>query len=86
MLKCPNCGERSVYDYRFGGEVTARPAPSDSGEEWTRYFYFRKNEAGLQREWWYHKYGCRRWFLAERNTLNNRVEGTYWPGASSARS
>ncbi|MGH8057176.1 MAG: hypothetical protein ACREOH_08065 [Candidatus Entotheonellia bacterium] len=23
--------------------------------------------------------GCRRWFLARRDTRNNEVERTYWP-------
>ena len=79
LLKCPNCGKRGVYDFRFGGEVTTRPLPEDPENVWINYFYFKKNVAGVQKEWWYHKYGCRRWFIAERNTLNNTVETTYWP-------
>ena len=80
LLDCPNCGSRSVNDFRFGGEVTVRPSPGDSEETWAAYFYLSKNVAGIQQEWWYHKYGCRRWFQAQRDTLNNRVESTYWPG------
>ncbi len=79
LLKCPGCGERGSYDFRFGGELTSRPSPDDSPYVWTRYHYYKKNEAGLQREWWYHKFGCRRWFQAERDTLNNRIERTFWP-------
>lgn len=86
LLNCPNCGSRSVNDYRYGGEVTARPSPGDSEETWSAYFYVRKNVAGLQREWWYHKYGCRRWFQAERNTLNNEVSTTFWPGEGPGQS
>ena len=86
LLNCPNCGSRSVNDYRYGGEVTARPSPGDSEETWSAYFYVRKNVAGLQREWWYHKYGCRRWFQAERNTLNNEVSATFWPGEGPGQS
>lgn len=86
LLNCPNCGSRSVNDFRYGGEVTARPSPGDTEEKWAAYFYVRKNVAGLQREWWYHKYGCRRWFQAERNTLNNRVSATYWPGEGASES
>ena len=80
LLSCPNCGPRSVNDFRFGGEVSTRPSPGDPEETWSAYFYLSKNVAGLQQEWWYHKYGCRRWFHAHRNTLNNRVSATYWPG------
>lgn len=25
LLGCPNCGQRSVYEFRFRREVTARP-------------------------------------------------------------
>ena len=26
LIPCPNCGKRSVYEFRFGGEVKTRPA------------------------------------------------------------
>lgn len=79
LLRCPNCGERSVGDFRFGGEVTSRPDRDASLQEWTHYYYFRKNESGVQREWWYHKFGCRKWFLAVRDTRTNQVKETSWP-------
>jgi heterotetrameric sarcosine oxidase delta subunit len=79
LLRCPNCGERSAYDFRFGGEALTRPSLDASSQDWVHYFYFRKNEAGVQREWWYHRLGCRKWFLAERDTRNNTVLRTYWP-------
>lgn len=80
LLDCPNCGERDVYEYRFGGEEMVRPNPDASQHEWTRYFYLRHNIAGDQNEWWYHALGCRRWFMAVRDTISNRVKKTYWPG------
>jgi sarcosine oxidase subunit delta len=79
LLRCPNCGERSVYDFRFGGEVKTRPAPGAPAEEWTRYSYAKQNEAGEQLEWWYHRLGCRQWFLARRNTVTNAVLETRLP-------
>ena len=79
LLDCPNCGERNVYDFRFGGEVTHRPKPDASQDDWSDYFYSRRNVAGPQREWWYHKFGCRKWFLALRDTVTNEVAETYWP-------
>ena len=79
LLRCPNCGEQSVNDFRFGGEVLDRPAPAASVGEWAHYFYSRKNEAGFQQEWWYHKFGCRSWFLALRDTRSNAVVQTFWP-------
>jgi sarcosine oxidase subunit delta len=79
LLNCPNCGDRNVLDFRFGGETLSRPGKEASPQERTQYYYFRKNEAGVQQEWWYHKYGCRKWFFAMRDTRTNEVLRTYWP-------
>ena len=37
LLNCPNCGNRNVNEFRFGGEVTSRPAPDASQEQWASY-------------------------------------------------
>ena len=78
LLNCPNCGERNVHEFRFGGEVTIRPVPDASGDEWSAYFYSRGNVAGVQQEWWIHRYGCRKWFQARRDTVTNQVQETFW--------
>ena len=78
LLNCPNCGERNVNEFRFGGEVTVRPSPDASDDDWSRYFYSKKNAAGVQQEWWNHRFGCRKWFLALRDTVTNQVEQTFW--------
>ena len=49
------------------------------------YNYFRRNVAGVQREWWYHRSGCRVWFLAERDTRTNEVQWTALPSEAPAR-
>ena len=82
LLPCPNCGERSVYEFRFGGEVKARPTPEAPDEAWLLYSYATANVAGVQKEWWYHTLGCRRWLVAQRNTLTNEVLETGLPGAA----
>jgi sarcosine oxidase, subunit delta len=79
LLKCPNCGERSVYEFRFGGEVHKRPAPDDNTEAFLSYVLLKENAAGLQWEWWYHRGGCGEWFKAHRNTLTNEVRQTILP-------
>ena len=79
LLTCPNCGERSVQDFRYAGEILSRPSKDASPREWTSYFYFRKNEAGVQQEWWYHKFGCRKWFFALRDVQTNQALRTFWP-------
>jgi sarcosine oxidase subunit delta len=79
LVHCPNCGNRSVYEFRFGGEVKQRPAPGAPEADWVDYTYTKTNEAGVQQEWWYHRSGCREWFQARRNTLTNEVHESFFP-------
>ncbi|MFQ5829745.1 MAG: sarcosine oxidase subunit delta [Candidatus Methylomirabilia bacterium] len=79
LLPCPQCGVRDVYEFRWGGEYSSRPARGSPPSVWTGYLYLRTNAAGPQEEWWYHRMGCRQWFLAVRDTRTNAVERTYWP-------
>jgi heterotetrameric sarcosine oxidase delta subunit len=73
LLTCPNCGVREVTDFAFGGEVGTRPTVAPSQRELNAYNYFRRNVAGVQQEWWFHRSGCREWFRAERDTRTNDV-------------
>ncbi|HEX5980161.1 MAG TPA: sarcosine oxidase subunit delta [Thermoleophilaceae bacterium] len=84
VLTCPNCGPREVTDFGFGGEVNPRPRSAPSRRELNTYNYFRKNVAGVQREWWFHRSGCGAWFLAERDTRTNEVLLTELPAESDA--
>jgi heterotetrameric sarcosine oxidase delta subunit len=70
LLPCPNCGPRSVYEFRFGGEVDAVP-DADSA-------YDRFNEEGVETELWFHRSGCRKWFEAVRDTRTNEVKSSAW--------
>ncbi|HXG10747.1 MAG TPA: sarcosine oxidase subunit delta [Gemmataceae bacterium] len=63
LLTCPNCGPREVTEFRYGGQILAA-----SGN----------NLPGPQRERWYHRLGCRRWLVAERDVRTNTVLGTRW--------
>lgn len=78
LLACPLCGPRDVYEFRFGGEIQKRPAPGSSPEIWADYLYARTNVDGVERAWWFHRSGCRRWFQAERDTHDNRVIQSAW--------
>ncbi len=80
VLTCPHCGVREVADFAFGGELSSRPREAPSLRELSQYNYFRRNVAGVQREWWYHRSGCRTWFQAERDTRTNRVLRVGLPG------
>ena len=73
LLPCPNCGPRDVNEFVYGGELTQRPQHAPSLEELTAYVYGRRNVAGRQREWWFHRFGCELWFQAERDTRTNEV-------------
>ena len=80
LIPCPHCGQRSVYEFRFGGEVKQRPAVGAPDQAWLDYTYTKVNAAGVQREWWYHRAGCRAWLQAVRNTVTNEVIETLIPG------
>jgi heterotetrameric sarcosine oxidase delta subunit len=62
-----------VNEFTCAGEVTVRPKRDPTLRELTSYVYFRRNVAGVQREWWYHRLGCEIWFQAERDTRTNEV-------------
>jgi len=79
LLACPHCGLRDVNEFAYAGEVTERPRTSPTVHELSAYVYFRRNTAGVQREWWYHRFGCEAWFLAERDTRTNEVLTTELP-------
>lgn len=85
LVPCPVCGPRDVYEFRWGGATSRRPTPGAPREVWASYLYFRDNEAGLQEEWWHHRLGCRRWFLALRDTRTNELVRTFWPPAPPDR-
>ena len=78
LLSCPNCGLRRVDEFRFGGELRQAPEGETDPRRWSAYLYDRANLAGPQREWWYHRQGCERWFVALRDTTTNAVMETAW--------
>jgi sarcosine oxidase subunit delta len=90
VLTCPNCGVREVTDFGYGGELNTRPTGAPSLRELSEYNYFRRNVAGVQREWWNHRSGCGDWFVAERDTRTNEVLWTklsdevFGPGAADS--
>jgi sarcosine oxidase subunit delta len=87
LLDCPNCGARNVSEFRYGGEVNARPKDPAAADEhaWNDFLFMRNNVSGLQTEWWLHRNGCGLWFLAERDTLTNVVARTFeWTAARAA--
>ncbi len=78
MLTCPNCGKRYVSEFAYRGEYQSRPDPKAPFEDWTDYVFMRENARGRQVEWWYHRGGCKRWFLVRRDTSNNPDHLSFW--------
>jgi heterotetrameric sarcosine oxidase delta subunit len=69
-----------VAEFRFGGEHQPDPAGEEpTPEAWADRLYARRNLDGPQEEWWFHRFGCRCWLLARRDTRDNRVLATWLP-------
>lgn len=73
-ITCPNCGERPVTEYRFGGEIPAVPERiTDPDARNLDYVWMQSNLAGVTTERWFHAAGCRRWLTLRRDTRTDRV-------------
>jgi len=86
LIDCPWCGTRDEAEFSYGGEAgIARPQDPDAltDVEWGDYLFMRSNQRGAHREQWNHARGCRRWFIAERDTVSYRFTATYPVGAVS---
>ena len=84
LIDCPWCGKRDEGEFSYGGEADIRRplAPDDlTDEQWADYLFMRSNPKGVHRELWNHAQGCRRWFVAERNTVTYRFTETGEAGA-----
>jgi sarcosine oxidase, subunit delta len=83
LITCPWCGPRAESEFTCGGEADiARPANPDAltDREWGDYLFMRRNERGMHREQWHHSFGCRRWFVAERDTATYELRAVHRPG------
>ncbi|MDQ3108158.1 MAG: sarcosine oxidase subunit delta [Actinomycetota bacterium] len=72
LVPCPVCGPRHADEFGYVGEVAARPDPAETtAPEWRDYLYLRRNQADWTVERWYHRMGCRRYFVVKRLTVTN---------------
>ena len=67
-LACPNCGSRSVEEFRYGEIPQVPEHLTDQAERDLDRVYNRSNPSGPTVEAWFHELGCRRWFRVERDT------------------
>jgi sarcosine oxidase subunit delta len=71
---------RDQSEFTFGGEASiVRPADPEatSDQEWADYLFYRDNVRGMHRERWLHSFGCRQWFLVERDTVTHEISGCH---------
>ena len=78
-LTCPHCKViADETELTPGGQAhIKRAAAGTSDEEFSNYLFDRKNPKGVHLERWVHSFGCGKWFIAARCTLNLEVFGTY---------
>jgi heterotetrameric sarcosine oxidase delta subunit len=82
LVPCPWCGPRGSQEFRFVGDARTRPDPAaTSPEEWRAYLYFEDNQDTWAVETWFHRAGCRRYFVAERHRVTNEIRATRRPAA-----
>ena len=76
-MVCPLNGPRPVLEFAYGGEVRTMPDPSTcSDAQWSDYVFNRSGSPGEKFEWWCH-IASGFWFVALRDTLNDKVIATY---------
>ncbi|NQW08520.1 MAG: sarcosine oxidase subunit delta [Alphaproteobacteria bacterium] len=79
LISCPFCGERPEDEFGFGGDASVRHQGGGDGtepasvEQYADYLYLRDNPKGRHAEYWVHRYGCRRWLVAERDTVTHEI-------------
>jgi len=70
-------GTRPLSEFIFGGELREAPDQKTCTDaEWAAYVHNRHGAPGDKKEWWYHS-PSGTWFIAERNTLTDKVTRTY---------
>lgn len=80
IIKCPYCNElREQNEFSAGEEAfIGRPENPEklNDEQWADYVFYRDNVKGEHWEQWVHTYGCRKYFLVKRSTIDNEIKQT----------
>src|SRR6516162_6217783 len=84
LIHCPYCAmERPEIEFQYAGEahIIRPPDPSRVDDAtWADYLFMRTNPKGLHVERWRHIHGCARFFNVMRDTVSDRILGTYKAG------
>ncbi len=67
-LRCPNCGQRGIEEYRYGEIPRVPDEIRDPDARDVDMAWMRNNPEGETTERWYHEGGCRRWMTLTRDT------------------
>lgn len=67
-LTCPNCGSRSIEEFRYGEIPRVPDSITDPDARDVDRVYMKTNPHGITHEAWFHDFGCRRWFTIDRDT------------------
>ena len=73
FLVCPQCGRRSVEEFRYAELPTVPETITDPEAIDLDRGFFRTNRDGEVSERWFHEYGCRRWLTVRRDTRSDSV-------------
>lgn len=72
-IPCKHCGERPIHEFAYGEVPVVPDEITDVDErDLDRAFMFHNTE-GVQREAWFHVYGCRRWTYVHRDTVSDVI-------------
>ena len=73
QITCPHCGERPVEEFAYGAAPVVPESITDPEERDFDRAFIRDNVEGVQREAWFHTYGCRRWIYLYRDTTTDQI-------------
>lgn len=72
QLTCPLNGLRDISEFVYGGPMKTIPEADAPTEAWADYVFFEDNQQGRVFEWWLHVPSAF-WFIAERDTVSDKV-------------
>lgn len=74
QITCPHCGKRPIEEYVYGEVPVVPQSIVDLDERDIDRAYNLHNTEGVQREAWFHLFGCRRWLYLFRDTVSNEIQ------------
>jgi heterotetrameric sarcosine oxidase delta subunit len=71
QIECPHCGRRPVEEFAYGEIPVVPETITDPDERDVDRAFMLSNPEGVQREAWFHTFGCRRWLYLYRDTVTD---------------